>query len=95
MLARGDIHSFGPALARDELARLLECGAGLDFGAASLLIEHLELYGRQSGMQAPLPLPQPSHRRPALSFLADLCDLLLRAARWGARSAYTYRGMRS
>ncbi len=95
MLARGEIHSFGSALAREELARLMEGGASLDFGVASPLIEHLELYAREGDVETPSPPRRSPERRTGLSFAAHLCQLLMRAVSRGARSACTYWGMRS
>lgn len=96
MPVRGEIHSFGSALARDELVRLLEGSAGADFSSVQLLAEHLEACGRETAFETRprVPLPPPSDRRIRLSFAARLCELLRRALRGGKGSDDPYRTMR-
>lgn len=67
----GEIHSFGSALARDELARLLEGAScwSAEPGCVQLLFEHLETTAPDDADIRPAS-------RPLLSIAVKLCDLL-------------------
>jgi hypothetical protein len=95
MLAMRESHSFGSALARDELVRLMEGSASPDMGAASLWFEHLEPRGRETGSgtpaRAPVPPQAPLAQRTGLSFAAHLCQRLLRSIRGDGGSGDTHR----
>lgn len=91
MHARGEIHSFGSAMARDELARLLE-GASCcaDPASAQLLFEHLE-----AGLAAGAPARRTGSGRTMLSIAMKLCDLLPSVAFRGKERDDSDRRLRS